>query len=76
MSEKLTVRWEDPRIEDMAMRGMKEEGFKTLSDYIRAAIVRDRFLMGDKVAKEVVKDNFWKWWRGKIKQERLKLVME
>jgi hypothetical protein len=77
MSEKLTVRWDDPRIEAMAERAMKEEGFINISDYVRAAIVRDRFLSGDKDAKAIVADNFWKWWRGKrATPGKIKLVLE
>lgn len=57
MAGKLTVRWDDPRIEEMAMRGMKEEKFDTISDYVRAAIVRDRFLMGDQEARTLVAEN-------------------
>jgi len=63
MSEKLTMRWDDPRIEAMAKRGMEDEKFDTLSDYVRAAIVRDRFIFGDKEAKAIVKENIWKWLR-------------
>jgi hypothetical protein len=77
MSEKLTVRWDDPRIEAMASRAMKEEGFISVSDYVRAAIVRDRYLAGDKDAKTIVAENFWRWWRGKkATPGKIKLVME
>lgn len=76
MTVKLTVRWDDPRIEAMAMRGMKEEGFDTLSDYVRAAIVRDRFLMGDKEAKIIVRENVLKWWRQKGYAKKIRLVLE
>ena len=76
MSEKLTVRWEDPRIEEMALRGMKEEKFDTLSDYVRAAIVRDRFLSGDKDAKKMVGENILKWWREKAFFKSIRLVLE
>jgi len=76
MSEKLTVRWDDPRIEAMAMRGQKEEGFDTLSDYVRAAIVRDRFLSGDKEAVSLAKENFLKWWRQKAFFKKIRLVTE
>jgi hypothetical protein len=73
MSEKLTVRWEDTRIEAMALRGMKEEKFNTLSDYVRAAIIRDRFLAGDKEAAAIVKENIGKWFRGELKPRRVKI---
>jgi len=73
MSEKLTVRWEDARIEAMALRGMKEEKFDTLSDYVRAAIIRDRFLSGDKDASAIVKENIGKWFRGELKPRRVKI---
>jgi len=73
MSEKLTVRWEDTRIETMALRGMKEENFDTLSDYVRAAIIRDRFLAGDKDASAIVKENIGKWFRGELKPRRVKI---
>lgn len=76
MSEKLTVRWEDPRIEAMAMRGMKEEKFDTLSDYVRAAIVRDRFLSGDKDARKMASENVLKWWREKGFFKSIRLVLE
>lgn len=76
-NEKLTVRWDDERIKAMAERAMKEEGFINVSDYIRAAIVRDRFLAGDKDAKAIVTENFWKWWRGKrATPGKVKLVLE
>jgi Arc/MetJ-type ribon-helix-helix transcriptional regulator len=71
MSEKLTMRWDDQRIEDMAKRGMAEEKFDTLSDYVRAAIVRDRFMSGDKDAKVIVKENIWKWMRRNSVTKRL-----
>ena len=73
MSEKLTVRWDDSRIEKMANRGMKKEGFETLSDYIRAAIVRDRVLDGDPDALEIVKDNIGKFFRGELKPRKVKI---
>ena len=76
MGDKLTVRWEDARIEAMAMRGMQEEKFDTLSDYIRATIVRDRFLAGDKDAKAVCNENILKWWREKAFFKKIKLVLE
>jgi hypothetical protein len=76
MSIKLTVRWDDPRIEAMAMRGLAEEGFDTISDYVRAAIVRDRFLMGDKEAKIIVRENVLKWWRQKGYSKKIRLVVE
>lgn len=76
MSEKLNVRWDDPRIEEMAMRGMKEEKFDTISDYVRAAIVRDRFLMGDKDARKLVRENALKWWREKAFKKNIRLVLE
>jgi Arc/MetJ-type ribon-helix-helix transcriptional regulator len=71
MSEKLTMRWDDQRIEDMARRGMEEEKFDTLSDYVRAAIVRDRAMAGDKDAKAIVKENIWKWMRRNSVTKRL-----
>ena len=71
MSEKLTMRWDDQRIEDMAKRGMEEEKFNTLSDYVRADIVRDRFMSGDKDAKAIVKENIWKWLRRDSAKKRL-----
>lgn len=71
MSEKLTMRWDDQRIEDMARRGMEDEKFDTLSDYVRAAIVRDRFIFGDKDAKAIVKENIWKWLRRDSAKQRL-----
>ena len=71
MSEKLTMRWDDKRIEDMAKRGMEEEKFNTLSDYVRAAIVRDRIWAGDKDAKAIVKENIWKWMRRDSKEKKL-----
>jgi hypothetical protein len=76
MTVKLTVRWDDSRIEEMAMRGMKEEGFDTISDYVRAAIVRDRFLNGDKDAKKIVSENTLKWWREKAFKKKIRLVLE
>jgi hypothetical protein len=76
MGDKLTVRWEDPRIEAMALRGQKEEGFDTLSDYVRAAIVRDRFLSGDKEAVTLAKENFLKWWRQRAFYKKIRLVTE
>lgn len=75
MGDKLTVRWDDPRIEAMALRGQKEEGFDTLSDYVRAAIVRDRFLMGDKDAKAIARENMLKWWREKAFFKKIRLVL-
>lgn len=74
MTVKLTVRWDDPRIEDMAMRGMKEEKFDTISDYVRAAIVRDRFLMGDPDATKLVAENALKWWREKAFKKKIRLA--
>lgn len=71
MSEKLTMRWDDPRIEEMAKRGMEEEKFDTLSDYVRAAIVRDRLIYGDKDAKAIAKENIWKWLRRDSRNKRL-----
>jgi hypothetical protein len=76
MGEKLTVRWEDPRIEAMAKRAMEEEKFDTLSDYVRAAIVRDRYLFGDKDAKAIVRENTLKWWREKSFFKKIRLVLE
>ena len=76
MSIKLTVRWDDPRIEAMAMRGMEEEGFDTISDYVRAAIVRDRFLAGDKEAITIARGNLLKWWRQKGYSKKIRLVVE
>ena len=76
MTVKLTVRWDDPRIEEMAMRGMQEEKFDTISDYVRAAIVRDRFLMGDKDARKLVGENVLKWWRQKGYAKKIRLVVE
>lgn len=73
MGEKLTVRWEDPRIEAMALRGMEAENFDTLSDYVRAAIIRDRFIFGDKDAKAIVKENIGKWFRGDLKPLKVKI---
>jgi len=73
MSEKLTVRWEDARIEVMALRGLKEEKFDTLSDYVRAAIIRDRFLSGDKDGSAIVNENIGKWFRGELKPRRVKI---
>ncbi len=79
MSEKLTVRWDDPRIEEMALRGMNEEKFDTLSDYVRAAIVRDRYMKGDKDARAIFKENVWKYFRGLIdpkEPKQIKWVIE
>ena len=73
MSEKLTVRWEDERIEAMALRGMKEEKFDTLSDYVRAAIIRDRFIFGDKDAVAIVKENIGKWFRGEPIRRKVRI---
>ena len=58
MSEKLRCDGMMPRIEAMAKRGMEDEKFDTLSDYVRAAIVRDRFIFGDKDAKALSKKIF------------------
>jgi hypothetical protein len=76
MSERLTVRWDDPRIEAMAMRGMEEEGFDNLSDYVRSAIVRDRFLSGDKDARKMAGENVLKWWRQKGYAKKIRLVLD
>ncbi len=76
MSEKLTVRWEDPRIEAMALRGQKEERFDTLSDYVRSCIVRDRFLSGDKEAVALARENLLKWWRQRAFSKKIRLVTE
>jgi hypothetical protein len=73
MSEKLTVRWDDPRIEAMAIRGMKSEGFETLSDYIRATIGRDRVLDGDPDALAIVKANIGKFFRGELMRRKVKI---
>ena len=73
MSEKLTVRWDDPRVEAMANRGMKAEGFETLSDYIRAAIIRDRIFDGDKDAIAIAKENIGKYFRGELKRRKVKI---
>jgi len=77
MGDKLTIRWEDQRIEAMALRGMKEEGFGTLSAYVRSAIIRDRFLAGDKDARAIAKENVKKWYRGELETNKQgKLVIE
>jgi len=77
MGDKLTIRWEDQRIEAMAIRGQKEEGFKTLSDYVRTTIIRDRFLAGDKDARAIAKENVKKWFRGNLETNKQgKLVIE
>jgi hypothetical protein len=55
---------------------MEGEGFDTLSDYIRAAIVRDRFLDGDKDAKAIVRENALKWWRRKGYAKKIRLLVE
>jgi hypothetical protein len=52
---------------------MKEEKFDTLSDYVRAAIIRDRFLAGDKEAAAIVKENIGKWFRGELKPRKIKI---
>jgi Arc/MetJ-type ribon-helix-helix transcriptional regulator len=70
MSAKLTVRWDDPRIE------AKEDKYDTLSDYVRSAIVRDRFLAGDKDARKLAGENVLKWWREKGFFKNIRLVLE
>jgi hypothetical protein len=43
---------------------------------VRAAIVRDRFLMGDKDARKLVGENVLKWWRQKGYAKKIRLVVE